>query len=146
MYRRITWTNTIKHSNHTTTSIYYIYIYIYLPPISHLWTVTDYHACMLSPSVILTLQPNGELGCNSIAHQASLSMEFSRQEYQSGLPFPPPGHLPNLGIKLKSLPSPAQAGGFFTTVPPGKSINDYQCTTKMKIKIHIVTITLYFTL
>ena len=32
-------------------------------------------------------------------HQASLSVEFSRQEYRSGLPFPPPGDLPNEGIK-----------------------------------------------
>ena len=39
----------------------------------------------------------------TVAHQASLSMEFSRQEYWSGLPFPPPGDLPNPGIKLRSL-------------------------------------------
>ena len=45
------------------------------------------------------------------------SMEFSRQEYWSGLPFPPPGDLPNPGIGKKpvSLTSPALAGGFFTT-------------------------------
>ena len=35
----------------------------------------------------------------TVAHQASLSMEFSRQEYLSGLPFPSPGDLPNSGIK-----------------------------------------------
>ena len=34
-----------------------------------------------------------------VAHQASLSVEFSRQEYWSGLPFPSPGNLPNSGIK-----------------------------------------------
>ena len=39
-----------------------------------------------------------------------------RQEYRSGLPFPSPGDLPNPGIEPKS---PALAGGFFTTVPPG---------------------------
>ena len=33
------------------------------------------------------------------AHQAPLSMGFSRQEYWSGYPFPSPGHFPNLGIK-----------------------------------------------
>ena len=38
----------------------------------------------------------------TIAHQASLSMEFSRQEYQSGLPFPSPGNLHNPGMELKS--------------------------------------------
>ena len=42
-------------------------------------------------------------------------MGFSRHEYWSGLPFPPAGDLPNAGIKLVSLMSPALAGGFFTT-------------------------------
>ena len=42
-------------------------------------------------------------------------MEFSKQEYWSGLPFPTPGDLHNPGIKLTSLASPALAGGFFTT-------------------------------
>ena len=48
--------------------------------------------------------------------QASLSMRFPRQEYWSGLPFPSPGHLPHLVIEPTS---PALAGGFFTTEPPG---------------------------
>ena len=47
----------------------------------------------------------------------SLSMGFSRQEYWSGLPFPPPGDLLNLGIEPRSSESPALAGGFFTTEP-----------------------------
>ena len=51
----------------------------------------------------------------TVAHQAPLSMGFSRQEYCSGLPCPPPGDLPDPGIKPKSLTSPALAGGFFTT-------------------------------
>ena len=42
------------------------------------------------------------------------------QEYLSGLPCPPPGDLPKPGIKSMSLMSPALAGGFFTTEPPGK--------------------------
>ena len=50
----------------------------------------------------------------TVAHQAPLSMEFSRQEYWSGLPFPSPGHLPNPGIELMSLVSDALAGRFFT--------------------------------
>ena len=58
-----------------------------------------------------------------IAHQAPLSMEFSRQKYCSGLPFPTPGDLPNLGIESVSLVSPALAGRFFTSVPPGKPID-----------------------
>ena len=51
----------------------------------------------------------------TVACQAPLSMEFSRQEYWSGLPCPPPGDLPPLGIKPVSLASPVLAGRFFTT-------------------------------
>ena len=43
---------------------------------------------------------------------------FSSQEYWSGLPFPTPGDLPDLGIELTPLMSPLLAGGFFTTEPP----------------------------
>ena len=42
-------------------------------------------------------------------------MGFSRQEYWSGLPCPPPGDLTNPGMDPDSLTSPALAGGFFTT-------------------------------
>ena len=51
----------------------------------------------------------------TVAHQAPMSMGFSRQGHWSGLPFPSPGHLPNPRIKPVSLMSPALAGGFFTT-------------------------------
>ena len=53
---------------------------------------------------------------NCIALQVPL--EFSRQEYWSGLLFPPPGDLSDSGIKPASL---AMAGGCFTTAPPGTS-------------------------
>ena len=56
-----------------------------------------------------------------IAHQASLSMGFSRQECWSGLAFPPAGHLSNPGIEPVSPMSPILAGGFFPTEPPEKS-------------------------
>ena len=71
------------------------------------------HACVLSrfSRVWLFAVPQ------TVARQAPLSMRFSRQEYRSGLPCPPPGNLPNPGIKLTSL---AMAGGFFTAEPPGK--------------------------
>ena len=49
-------------------------------------------------------------------------MWFSRQEYLSGLPFPPPGDLPDLGIEPVPLASLALVGRFFTTVPPGKNV------------------------
>ena len=53
----------------------------------------------------------------SSLHHAPPSMGFSRQEYWSGLPFPPPGDLPDPGIEPES---PVLAGGFFTTEPPGE--------------------------
>ena len=55
----------------------------------------------------------------TVARQAALSMEFSRQEYWSGLPFPTPEDLPDPGIKPKSLASPSLAGRLFNTAPRG---------------------------
>ena len=57
------------------------------------------------------------------AHQAPLSMGFSRQNTGVGCHFLFQGNLPDPGIKPKSLVSPALAGGFFTTEPPGKPKN-----------------------
>ena len=51
----------------------------------------------------------------TIVHQTPLSMGFSRQEYWSGLPRPPPGDLSDPRIELVSLTSLALAGSFFTT-------------------------------
>ena len=51
----------------------------------------------------------------TVAHQVPLSMKFPRQEYWSGLPFPPPGNLPDPGIEPGSLTSFASAGRSFTT-------------------------------
>ena len=56
----------------------------------------------------------------TVAHQAPLSMELSRQEYWSGLPFPTAWDIPDPGIEPVSLESPALTDGFFfTTAPPG---------------------------
>ena len=67
--------------------------------------------CMLSlfscVQLCVTLWP--------VAHQALLSMGFSRQEYWSGLPRPSPGDLPNPGMEPMPHVSLALAGGFFTT-------------------------------
>ena len=57
------------------------------------------------------------------ARQAPLSMRFPRQGYWSVLPFPSPGDLPNSKIETSSPASPALAGEFFTTEPPGKPQN-----------------------
>ena len=70
------------------------------------------NACMLS-CVQLFATPR------TVIHQAPLLMEFSRQECWSGLPFPSPGDLPDSGIKPAS---PALAGRFFNTTPPGKPL------------------------
>ena len=56
----------------------------------------------------------------TVACQVPVSMEFSRQEYGSRLPFLSPGGLPELGPEPMSLASPVLAGGFFTTAPCGK--------------------------
>ena len=58
----------------------------------------------------------------TVACQAPLSVEFSRQEYRRGLPFPTLEELPNPGIEPLSLASPALAGRF-TTALPGKPLN-----------------------
>ena len=63
--------------------------------------------------------------CSIMSCQAPLSSEFSSQEYWSGLPFPLAGNLPNLGIEPMSPVSPALAGGFFTSEPPGKPQNGF---------------------
>ena len=55
----------------------------------------------------------------TVVRQASPSMGFFRQEYWNGLPFPPPGDLPEPRIQPTS---PALAGGLFTTEPPGKPL------------------------
>ena len=65
--------------------------------------------------------------CNpwTVTLQAPLFTGFSRQEYWSASPCPPPGNLPDSGIELESLTSPALAGGFFTTSHLGSLLIDY---------------------
>ena len=62
--------------------------------------------------------------------QTPLSMEFSRQEYWNGWPFPSPGDLPNPGIKPVSLVSPALAGKFSTSWATGKPRDQALVTLK----------------
>ena len=57
----------------------------------------------------------------TVAFQAPLSIGSSRQEYWSGLPFPPPGNLPDPGIEPAS---PVLRSRFFTIAPPGKDRTD----------------------
>ena len=80
------------------------------------------------------------------ARQTPLSMGFFR-EYWSGLPFPPPGALPNLGMESTS---PALAGGFLTTEPHGKASAVHICViTKIQydslcLVLHVLYVE-YFT-
>ena len=77
-------------------------------------------ACMLSHSshVQLFVTPW------HVAHQAPLSIGFSRQEHWSGLPCPPPGDLPDPGIKPWSPASPALQADSLPTNPPGNPIEE----------------------
>ena len=68
------------------------------------------------------------------AHQAPGSIEFSRQEYWNGLPFPTPGDHPDPGIEYLSLASPALAGGFLTIAPPGK--HHGQCRKELLVSLN----------
>ena len=68
----------------------------------------------------------------TVAHQAPLSMAFSRQEYWSGLPCPPPRDLADPRIELVSLTSPALAGRFFTTSTTWES---HTVCSKVKVKV-----------
>ena len=67
-------------------------------------------ACLVASVMSDTLPPFG-----LVAHQAPLSMGFSKQEHWHGFPCPPPGDLPDPRIKPVSLMSPALAGSFSTT-------------------------------
>ena len=79
--------------------------------------------CLVAQSCLTLVTPQ------TVAHQAPLSKGFSRQEYWSGLLFPSPGDFSDPGIKLTS---PALAGGFFTTEPPGKPSFPHSILEKQK--------------
>ena len=75
----------------------------------------------------------------TVAGQAPLSMEFSRREYLSGVPFSSPEDLPHPGIEPASPMSPALAGRLFTTEPPGKPfshIHLFSLWIHLKILMH----------
>ena len=89
-------------------SVHYIYIYV----LHYIYMLAQSLSCVQHFATLWT-----------VAHQAPLSMEFSRQEYWSGLPFLPPGDLLDPGIKpvsSASLDSLALVGRTFITEPHGK--------------------------
>ena len=71
-----------------------------------------------------------------LARQAPLFMGFSRQQYLSGLPMPPPGDLPDPGIEPVTLAAPELAGGFFTWKSPLGSYTERTQSTVRVLPAH----------
>ena len=88
------------------------------------------HVCSVTSVMSNSLWPQGLY----VAHQAPLFMEFSRQEYWSGSPFPSPGDLLNPGIKPGS---PALQADYLLSESPGKLILYKQCTVYMCVCIYL---------
>ena len=98
--------HTIQKIYSHTLSIYvcvytyiYIYIYIYINWYMMIWYI---YLLWLSLSFSCSVVSNSFVSPWTLIHQAPLSMEFSRQEYRSGLTFHSPGYLPNPWIELTS--------------------------------------------
>ena len=94
---------------------FWVVIFVLLP--SACWTLCQCSSCLLHACVFSRDRLFATLW--TVAHQASLSIGFSRQEYWSGLPFPSPGDLPDPGIKPRS---PALQTDALLSEPPGKPI------------------------
>ena len=82
----------------------------------------------------------------TVAHEAPLSMGYSRQEHWSGLPYPPPGYIPNPGVKPVSLAFPA---GSLPLAPLeaylSKSTNTYTYLFKVnELTVYALLYSLYF--
>ena len=99
--------NILKKNNGEEFSLLNIKVCDKATVIKTLWF---WYECMQVTSVMFDSATLWTVDC-----QTPLSIGFSRQEYWSGLPCPPPGDLPDPEIELESLMSPALAGGFFTT-------------------------------
>ena len=84
-------------------------------------TVTSKKQCSNSTQSLSHVQLFVTPWTGHVARQAPLSMVFPRQEYWSGLPFPPPEDVPDPGIEPMPL---VLAGRFFTTAPPGKQCSE----------------------
>ena len=73
----------------------------------------------------------------TVACQAPLFMEFSRQEYWREISYPLPGYLPDPGIKPTFHASPALTGRFFTTAPPRNPIHIHTHTYSIYMNLYI---------
>ena len=87
--------------------------------ISMFWTPAEEHCWETGSAPLVCIQLLATPW--TVAHWASVSIRFSRQEYWSGLSFSSPGHLPNPGINSGFPASPALTGRFFHYWPPGKA-------------------------
>ena len=97
------------------------------PTLATPWTVAHRRLCSWnSPGKNIGASVPGILQARILE---PLFLEFSRQEYWSGLPLPTPGGLP-VGTEPVSLASSALAGGFFTTMPPWRPDADAECIYK----------------
>ena len=103
-------------------SILQIYKWVCPTPPLLLGSLSHLCACVLSHFSRVWLCPM----LRTATCQTPVFMGFSRQEYWSGLPFPPPGDLPNPGIEPESLTSPALAGRFFTTSTTLEALTIYK--------------------
>ena len=108
----------------------YMYMYGW---VSSLFT---WNYCSIGSSAMLSAKPLHSVllfaTLWTVAHQAPLSTGFFRQEYCSDMPCPPPGDLPDSGIKPTSFMSPALAGRFFTTSTTWEAC--YLAISQYKIK------------
>ena len=100
------------------------------------WSLVDLQCCVSFRYVCVLVAQSSLTLCDpwTVAHWAPLSMEFSRQEYWSGLPFPPPGYLPNLGIEPRSPTLQADSLPF---EPSGKPSSRYIYNIVIQLYIHI---------
>ena len=100
-----------------------------IPKVFSVFVVLPVLSVCLHAQSYPTLQPHGVL-------QARLSLRFSRQEYWSGLPFPPQHDLPDPGIEPTSPVSPVLAGRFFIPKPLGKPSYKWNCKIFVFLCLH----------
>ena len=103
---------------------------LYLSSVVKVYTLACVLNCFIHVQLFVTLW--------TVVGQAPPSMGFSRRDYRSGLPCPPPRNIPNPGIKLQSLISPALAGGFFTISTIWEVLS--KCTPHTKRIVHFTHI------
>ena len=114
----------------------------------HIYSIIQYMTyCLKFLSFSICVFSHVELFADlwTVAQQAPRSMEFSRKEYWSGLPYPSPGDLPNPGMEPVSLTYPSLAGKFFTLAPLGKPQHIYHLVHFYgHVKFHCMDIPQFF--